>query len=254
MPMHFWVRSSFTLLYRNATSYGIRVCTYWWPDLALFSNHFSTFVTEKGSQPDLTTLWALGLTPSRGLSKYERPNTGLQKRVPTFEISFLLHFRLQGSEQRLQATEYTPTTLGPEYEYEYVYEYVYEDDYEHGGKGSSERGKSKTEKLNNQVLDGQNTKKDPYMWKKRGWSECSVTCGEGMIVVLQPLFLLYPHYLGHPISRVHFLAEEFWSFFSKHKTVKDIYCQYRQFLLIQFSITHYFLFACLPQNWFFNTF
>lgn len=67
---------------------------------------------------------------------------------------------------------------------------MYEDDYEHGGKGSSERGKSKTEKLNNEVLEEQNTKKDTHTWKKRGWSECSVTCGEGMIFyfALQSIF------------------------------------------------------------------
>ena len=82
-------------------------------------------------------------------------------------------FRAPRQEHRLQATQSTATTLGPEYEYEYeYYEYMYEDDY-------AERGKSKTEKLKSEVLEVQNTKRGPYAWKKRGWSECSVTCGEG---------------------------------------------------------------------------
>ena len=72
------------------------------------------------------------------------------------------------------------TTPEPQYEYEYVYEYVYEDDYPET-KGSAERGKSHNEKLNNEILGNpaRSTKDDTYVWKQRGWSECSVTCGEG---------------------------------------------------------------------------
>ena len=113
------------------------------------------------------------------------------------ERQLFQYLRTPRREHRFQPTESAITTTGPEYEYEYVYEYVYEDDYD-TAKGPAERGKSKNDKFKNKALDSENVKEDAYMWKKRGWSECSVTCGEGEAPIV--------YFLGQRLSRLSFLV------------------------------------------------